>query len=173
MIPQWEGPLYVAVKGNPPTLQISGLAGFCGFEVYSPEHDKAEWHEDNIGLIWSFNHGFRYFPITAEFTYGVVPSGFVQTTPANNISPPPLDPALTYKLVVGRCMGGPQYLSLQGLELAQYKPNPDACWGELKVPERKKPAYVRVDCKTGEPLPMSERAEQRLKAYRENRIPFY
>jgi hypothetical protein len=70
-------------------------------------------------------------------------------------------------------MGGPQYLSLRGDVISEYKPNPNECWGELKVPERQNPAYVRVDCKTRQPLPMSDRAKERLEDYRENRIPFY
>lgn len=173
MIPQWKGPLYVGLKGDPPTFQVRGMAMFCGLDIYSPEHDKAEWRDDNVGLVWSIDHSPRNFPIAERFAYGEVPSGFFQTTPAANMAPPPLDPALTYTLVVGRCMGGPQYLSLQGLVLSQYKPNPDVCWGELKVPERQNPAWVRVDCKTRQPIPMSERAKERLKAYRENRVTFY
>jgi hypothetical protein len=70
-------------------------------------------------------------------------------------------------------MGGPQYVSLRGGSLAEYKPNPEVCWGDIKVPERTEPATVRVDCKTQKPLPMSERAKERLKAYREKRIVFY
>jgi hypothetical protein len=173
MIPQWEGPLYVAVKGDPPTFEARGMAQFCGLEIYSPEHDKAEWQGDHIGLVWKFGNNPGHFPEAQRFAYGQVPSGFFQTTPAANLPPPPLDPALTYTLVVNRCMGGPQYLSLRGLALTPYKPNPDVCWGELKVPERQNPAWVRVDCKTHQPLPMSDRAKQRLEAYRENRVTFF
>jgi hypothetical protein len=173
MIPQWEGPLYVAVKGNPPTFEMRGMAMFCGVEVYSPEHDKAEWHDDDIGLVWSIDNSPHHFPIAAEFAYGAVPSGFVQTFPAKNLPPSPFDPTVTYKLVVGCCMGGPQYLSLRGVQLAEYKPNPNVCWGELKVPERTNSAWVRADWRTHQPLPMSERAKQRLEAYRQNRVLFY
>jgi hypothetical protein len=172
MILQWEGPLYVAASGNPPRFQIRGLAGVCTLDVYGPEQEKAEWYGDDIGKLWSINHKVR-FPFEVEFKYGDVPSGFEQVTPGIIKAPPPLDPNVTYKLVVGRCMGGPQNLSLRGDVISEYKSNPNECWGELKVPERQNPAYVRVDCKTRQPLPMSDRAAERLKEYRENRIPFY
>lgn len=174
MILQWEGPLYVAAGGDPPVFQVRGLAGFCGLEIYDTERQRAEWPGDDIDLIWSINHVVR-FPFEAKFKYGEVPSGFAQVTPSDNIFPQPLNPNEIYKLVLGRCMGGPQYLSLRGTIIAEYKPipNPNVCWGDLKVPERQDPAYVRVDCKTRQPLPMSKRAAERLKAYRENRIPYY
>jgi hypothetical protein len=174
MVNQWEGPLYASASGNPPGFQIRGAASFCGLEIYSPEQDKAEWYGDDIGLVWSIDHATtRHFPVNAEFTYGKVPPEFVQRIPAGNVLPPPLDPAVTYKVVMERCMGGPQNFSLRGLALAEYKANPDVCWGELKIAERQNPAWVRVDCKTHEPLSMSQRAKQRLQAYRENRIPSY
>lgn len=141
--------------------------------IYSPEQDKAEWYEDEIGLVWSIENNPHHFPITAVFAYGEVPSGFTQTFPANNGKPSALDPTLNYKLVIHRCMGGPQFMSLHGAQLRKCKASPNVCWGELKVPERKNSAWVRVDCKTRQPLPMSERAVQRLEAYRKNQIPFY
>jgi hypothetical protein len=55
----------------------------------------------------------------------------------------------------------------------EYEASSNVCWGDLNVPKRHVPAYVRVDCKTREALPMSSRAQRRLEAYRENRIPFY
>ena len=173
MIMQWEGPLYVAASGNPPVFRVRGLAGVCEVEIYGPGQEKAEWFGDEIGLLWSINHVAR-FPFEANFKYGEVPPGFAQKgTPSGTSPPPPLDPDVAYKLVLGRCMGGPQYLSLRDDNITEYKPNPNVCWGELKVPERQNPAYVRVDCKTREPLPMSNRAAERLREYRENRIPFY
>ncbi len=171
MIMQWEGPLYVAAGGNPPVFQIRGLAGVCSVDIYGPEQEKAEWDGDDIGEIWSITTD--RFPFEAKFKYGAPPSGFKQVAPEITNAPPPLVPNVTYKLVVGRCMGGPQYLSLRGDVISEYKPNANECWGELKVPERQNPAYVRVDCKTRQPLPMSDRAKERLKEYRENRIPFY
>jgi hypothetical protein len=174
MVNQWEGPLYASASGNPPLFQIRGAASFCGLQIYSPEHDKAEWSEDDIGLVWSIDHAPRHFPVNAEFTYGKVPPKFGQRFPAGNVLPSPLDPAVTYKVEMERCMGGPQTFSLRGLALTEYQANPNVCWGGLKVSERQNhPAWVRVDCKTQQPLPMSQRAEQRLEAYRENRIPFY
>lgn len=173
MIPQWEGPLYVHVKGTPPTFDMRGMAGACGLSIYGPEHDKAEWYEDDLGLVWSIENSPHHFPTTAELAYGDVPSGFTQTFPANNGKPSALDPTLSYKLVIGRCMGGPQYMSLRGMQLGQYKANPGVCWGELKVPERKNTAWVRVDCNSHQPLPMSERALRRLEAYRKNQISLY
>lgn len=172
MIMQWEGPLYVAATGNPPIFQVRGLAGVCTVDIYGPEQENAEWHGDDIGKLWSIKHTVR-FPFEVKFKYGDVPSGFEQVTPGAIKAPQPLDPSVTYKLVVGRCTGGPQYLSLRGDVISDYKPSPNECWGELNVPERQNPAYVRVDCKTRQPLPMSDRAKERLKEYRENRIPFY
>jgi hypothetical protein len=177
MIMQWEGPLYVAASGNPPVLQLRGLAGVCTVDIYGPEQENAEWSGDDIGKLWSIklrsiNHTAR-FPLEVKFKYGDVPVGFEQVSPGIIKVPQPLDPSATYKLVVGRCMGGPQYLSLRGHLISEYKPDPNECWGELKVPERRDPAYVRVDCKTRQPLPMSDRAKERLKEYRENRIPVY
>lgn len=49
MIPQWEGPLYVAINGSPPQFQVRGLAMFCGLQVYSREQGNAEWY----GRRWS------------------------------------------------------------------------------------------------------------------------
>jgi hypothetical protein len=172
MIMQWEGPLYVAASGDPPVFQARGLAGVCGVDIYGPEQEKAEWYDDDIGLLWSINHTVR-FPFETTFKYGEVPSGFTQVTPAGMLPAPPLAPDVTYKVVVGRCMGLPQYLSLHGNVISEYKPIADVCWGELKVAERQSPAWVRVDCNTHHPLPMSTRAAERLKKYRENRIPFY
>ncbi len=173
MIPQWEGPLYVAINGSPPQFQVRGLAMFCGLQVYSREQDNAEWYGDDIGLIWSVDYTPGYFPFEVTFKYGEVPSGFVQKIPTGNISPPLLDPNENYKLVVGPCMGMPEYFSLHGQAITGYKPDSNVCWGPLKIPERETAASVRVDCKSHQPLPMSKRAEERLKAYKENRIPFY
>jgi hypothetical protein len=172
MMMQWEGPLYVAARGDPPVFQARGLAGLCGVDIYDTERQRAEWPGDDIDLLWSISHTVR-FPFEAKFKYGEVPSGFAQVTPSDSISPPPLSPNVTYELVLGRCMGGPQYLSLHGGSISEYKPNPNVCWGELKIPERQNSITVRVDCKTRQPFPMSKRAVERLKAYRENRIAFY
>jgi hypothetical protein len=173
MMNQWEGPLYVAVNGNPTQFQVRGLAMFCGLQIYSREQDNSEWYGDDIGLIWAVDHTPGRFPFEANFKYGQVPFGFVQKSPTEKLSPPSLDPNVDYKLEVDRCMGGAQYFSLRGQAITEYKSNSDACWGQLKVPERENAALVRVDCKTLQPLPMSKRAEERLKAYREKRIPFY
>lgn len=172
MIMQWEGPLYVAATGDQPVFQMRGLAGLCGVDIYDTERQRAEWPSDDIDLLWSISHKMR-FPFEAKFKYGEVPSGFAQVTPPDGTSPPPLKVNVTYELVLRRCMGGPQYLSLNGDSISEYKSDPNVCWGELKLPERQNPAYVRVDCKTRQPLAMSKRAAERLKAYRDNRIPFY
>lgn len=173
MIQVWEGPLYITVRSGPPVLQIRGLAMFCGLRIYGPEQEKAEWREDDIGVIWSIEHFPNHFPIEAKVVYGVVPPEFVQKAPVDNGSPAPLSPGATYGLEIERCMGGPEYFSLRNMTIKEGSPVSDLCWGELKVPERNVPAMVRVDCKTREPLPMSDRAKQRLRDYRENRIPFY
>jgi hypothetical protein len=174
MVDVWEAPLYAATSGNPPHFEIRGAASFCGLEVYGPEQGDAEWSGDNIGLVWGIEHSTtHHFPVNVEFTYGEVPSDFVQRFPAPSVLPSRLDPTVAYEVVIEPCMGGPQTFSLRGLALTEYKANPNACWGELKVSGRQNPALVRVDCQTKQPLPMSERARQRLEEYREGRIPFY
>ena len=174
MVNIWEGPLYAATTGNPPHFEIRGAASFCGLEVYGPAQDDAEWSGDNIGLVWEIEHSTtHHFPVNVEFTYGEVPSDLVQRFPVPGVLPSHLDPTVTYKVVIERCMGGPQTFSLRGLALTEYKANPNVCWGELKVSERQNPAWVRADCQTKQPLPMSEKAKQRLEEYRQSRIPFY
>lgn len=170
MMVQWEGPLYVHVEGNPPVFEARGLAAFCGLDIYSPEQDKAEWSGDDIGLMWGINYSPGYFPFKTRFKYGEPPPEFAQRSTG---TPAALDPNVTYKLVVGRCMGGAQYFALRGNTLSEYKPTSDVCWGDLKVPEREQPALVRVDCTTKKPLPMSPRAQARLQAYRRKRIVWY
>ncbi|MFZ0307001.1 MAG: hypothetical protein WAL89_02420 [Candidatus Sulfotelmatobacter sp.] len=173
MILQWEGPLYVAVEHYPPHFQVRGLSMFCGLGIYGPEQEDPEWFGDDIGLIWSIQHNSGPHPFEADFAYGGVPAGFVQQIPSEKHTPPPLDPNVNYKLAVNRCMGGPQYFTLQSPAITEYKSNPNVCWGNLKVPERNSTVWVRADCNTRQPLPMSDRAKERLKAYRERRIPFY
>jgi hypothetical protein len=174
MMQVWEGPLYIAITSNPLRFQIRGLAMFCSLSVYGPEQERAEWSSDDIGLIWAIDHKPNQFPFDAQFNYGDVPNSFVQTFPAGNLgAPSQLDPTVNYKLVVGRCMGGPEYFTLHDRTVSEYKPSPNVCWGELTVPERETPAWVRVDCKTRHPLPMSDRAKDRLEAYREKKISYY
>jgi hypothetical protein len=173
MILQWEGPLYVALEHYPPHFQVRGLSMFCGLGIYGPEQENPEWFGDDIGLLWAIQHNSGPHPFEANFAYGEVPAGFVQQIPLERHTPPPLDPNVNYKLAVGRCMGGPQYFTLHGSAITEYKSNPNLCWGNLKVPERNSTVWVRADCNTHQPLPMSDRAKERLKAYLENRIPFY
>jgi hypothetical protein len=170
----WEGPLYAATSGDPPHFEIRGAASFCGLDVYGPEQDNAEWSGDNLGLVWSVGQAAtHHFPVSVEFTYGEVPADFVQRFPAPSVLPSRLDPTVAYKVVIERCMGGPQTLSLRGLALTEYQANPNVCWGDLKIGERQNSAWVRVDCQSKQPLPMSERAKQSLEEYRKGRIPFY
>jgi hypothetical protein len=174
MVDVWEGPLYASTSGNPPHFEIRGAASFCGLEVYGPEQDDAEWSGDNIGSVWEIEHSTtHHFPVNVDFTYGDVPSYFVQRFPSPSVLPSRLDSTVTYKVVIERCMGGPQTFSLRGFALTEYKANPNVCWGALKVSERQNPAWVRVDCQTKQTLPMSERAKQRLEEYRKSQIPFY
>jgi hypothetical protein len=173
MILQWEGPLYVAVEQYPPHFQARGLSMFCGLRIYGPEQENPEWSGDDIGLVWAIQHDSGAHPFEANFVYGEVPAGFVQQIPSEKHAPPPLDPKVNYKLAVDRCMGGAQYFTLHRAAITEYKSNPNVCWGNLKVPERNSTVLVRADCNIHQPLPMSDRAKERLNAYRENRIPFY
>lgn len=172
MILQWEGPLYVAVEHYPPHFQMRGLSMFCGIRIYGPEQENPEWFGDDVGLVWAIQYNFGPHPFEANLSYGDVPTGFVQRIPSGKPTTP-LDPNVNYKLAVDRCMGGPQYFTLHGSAITEYKSNPNVCWGNLKVPERNSTVWVRADCNTHQPLPMSDRARERLRAYQENRIPFY
>lgn len=165
--------MYAASSGSPPHFEIRGAASFCGMEIYGPEREKAEWTEDEIGLIWKIEHAANNFPVSVHFTYGEVPPKFVQRVPEPNVLPSPLDANVSYKVVLERCKGGPQIFSLRGPHLSEYAGDANICWGQLNVMERQMAATVRVDCKTKHPLPMSDRAMQRLEEYRKNRIPFY
>jgi len=173
MILQWEGPLYVAVEHYPSHFQMRGLSMFCGLGIYGPEQENPEWFGDDIGLIWAIQHNSGPHSFEANFAYGEVPTGFVQQTPSTKLTPPPLDPNVNYKLAVNPCMGEPQYYTLHGSTIEEYESSPNVCWGNLKVPERNNTVLVRSDCNTHQPFPMSDRAKERLKAYRENRIPLF
>lgn len=175
---QWEGPLYMSVLAEEPIeFRIDGAAGFYGLALYGPEHQKAEWRGDDIGVVWSFNwNRYGKFPLMkARVEYGVLPPGYVQTSPAGNTPPPPLDPEATYTLVLDPAMGMTQYRILHGHLISETRTEfgSNVCWGPLNVPGRSDPAYVRVDCNTHAPLPMSKRAQDRLKAYQEKRLAFY
>jgi hypothetical protein len=174
----WEGPLYVAAIGvSPVQFRIDGAAGFHGLAIYSPEHRKAEWQGDEIGLVWSLDWQRRdkFPPMKVRFAYGILPTDFSQKTPPSNGAPPALDPEATYTVVIQPAMGIPEYFSLHGNSLvkAENEFGPDVCWGALPVASQRSPAYVRVDCGTKKFLPMSQRAQERLKAYQEKRIVFY
>ena len=174
----WEGPLYVSVTGWPLTeFQIDGAAGFYGLEIYGPEHQKAEWRSDDIGLVWSFDwqRHDRFPPMRLRFAYGVLPAGYLQKAPLSGAVPPALDPEASYTVVVQPGMGMPEYFTLRGKSLikAENEFGADVCWGPLTVPGRSDPAYVRVDCETKKFLPMSSRGQDRLKAYQEKRVVYY
>ena len=173
----WEGPLQVSVTGAEPIqFKIDGLSGFHGVSVYSLEHQKAEWLDDEIGLMWSIGWRQRRFPpMQVQFAYGALPPGYTQETPPLHTVPPALSPESTYTIVVSPGMGMPEYFTLHGDSLTKSNNEfgEDVCWGQLNVSGRNNPASVRVDCGTHQFLPMSPRAEDRLKAYREKRILFY
>jgi hypothetical protein len=173
----WEGPLYVSVSSSPvPQFKIDGAAGFYGLEIYSPEHSRAEWLEDDIGLVWSLEWQRRdvFPPMRSRFAYGILPPGYSQKTPSNGVAPA-LNPHVTYTVVVEPAMGSPEYFTLRDGSLTKAEDGFSAsvCWAFLPVPGRKNPAYLRVDCETRKPLAMSERGQARLKAYQENRLSYY
>jgi hypothetical protein len=173
----WEGPLYVSVSGSPsPKFQVDGAAGFHGIRIYSPEHSKAEWRGDDIGLIWSFDwqRPDKFPPMRLRFAYGVLPTGYSQKTPVIGAAPP-LDPDVTYTVVIQPAMGMPEYFTLHGRSLTKAEDEYaiSVCWVPLTVSGRSDPAYVRADCETKKLLAMSERGQARLKAYREKRLVYY
>jgi hypothetical protein len=159
-----------------PQFKIDGAAGFYGLKIYSPEHSKAEWLEDDIGLVWSLEWQRRdvFPPMRSRFAYGILPAGYSQKTPPIGVAPA-LNPDVTYTVVVDPAMGSPEYFTLRdgSLTKAQDEFSTSVCWAFLPVPGRKDPAYLRVDCETKKPLGMSERGQARLKAYQENRLSSY
>jgi hypothetical protein len=172
----WEGPLYVSVTtATPLRFRVQGPSGLQGLEIYGPDHQRAEWIGDDLGLVWSFEwtNADRFPPMQVDFSYGQAPVGFGQETAVvKRPTPPPLDPNLTYVLLVKPAMGMLEYFSLLSAKIAQDNPNPNVCWGQLPILDRP-PATVRIDCITRKPLSMSQRAKDRLKAYQERKIPFF
>jgi hypothetical protein len=173
----WEGPLYVAASGSSTLdFQVDGAAGFHGIQIYGPEHSKAEWRGDDIGLIWSFDwqRPHKFPPMQLQFAYGTLPTGYSQKAPLLGAAPA-LDPNVTYTVVVQPAMGMPEYFTLHGRSLTKAEDEyvTSVCWGPLSVPGRSDPAYVRVNCETKKTLAMSERGQARLKAYQEKRISYY
>ena len=110
-----------------------------------------------------------------RFAYGTSPHGYSQKAPLLGEAASPLDPNVNYTVVVQPAMGMPEYFTLHhgSLTKAEDEYAASVCWGPLNVPERRDPAYVRVDCQTKKPLPMSERGQARLKAYQEKRVVSY
>jgi hypothetical protein len=110
----WEGPLYVSVTNSRiPEFQVDGAAGFYGLRIYGPEHQKAEWRGDDVGLVWSFDwQGNRFPPMGLRFAYGVLPPGFLQRAPLSGVVPPPLDAEVSYTVVVEPGMGMPEHFTL-------------------------------------------------------------
>jgi hypothetical protein len=173
----WEGPLFVSVSNSAvPRFKIDGAAGFYGLKIYNPEHSKAEWLEDDIGLVWSLEWQRQdvFPPTRSRFAYGILPAGYSQRTPPIGAAPA-LNPEVTYTVVVDPAMGSPEYFTLRdgSLTKAENEFSTSVCWAYLPVPGRKDPAYLRVDCETKKPLAMSERGQARLKAYQENRLSHY
>lgn len=70
--------------------------------------------------------------------------------------PPALNADSTYTVVVNPGMGPPEYFTLRGNPLVKSSNEygDDVCWGQLNVPGQNNPASVRVDCKSGQFLPM-------------------
>jgi hypothetical protein len=173
----WEGPLYVAARGSPtPDFRVDGAAGFHGMQIYGPGHSEAEWRGDDIGLIWSFDWQRRdkFPPMRLQFAYGTLPTGYSQKAPLLGKASP-LDPNVTYTVVVQPAMGMLEYFTLHGGSLTKAEDEyvTSVCWGPLSVPGRSEPAYVRVDCETKKNLPMSERGQARLKAYQDKQLVYY
>lgn len=170
----WEGPLYVAAKGAKTTsFEILGASGLYGFKIYGPDRRLAEWSSDEVGLLWGFesDHSERFAPTKLEFTYGVAPRGFRQILTASPI-PTALDSATTYTLRVQPAMGMEEVYSLHAATITAYQPDLSICWGPLPV-EARPAATVRVDCATHQPLPMTSRGLERMKAYRDGKIPWF
>jgi hypothetical protein len=156
-------------------FQLRGAAGVHGFEIYGPDRRLAEWTGDDIGFLWGFawDEPSKFPPVNLEFSYGIVPPGFQGRMSSLGVHDAlPLDSNLVYTLHVQPAEGMPEYYSLHGSQIAPYKPDPTICWGSMPV-EGRPSATVRVDCNTQKPLPMTPRAMERLKAYGEQKLPFF
>lgn len=169
----WEFPLHVSTNGSTsPQFHIDGTAGIYGIKIYSPEHSKAEWLGDDIGLMWSlaWQGGQKFPPMRVRFGYGTVTIGYAEAGPA-----PALNPNLAYTVVVDPAMGMSEFFRLRGGSLTKVDDEYSAkvCFGPLTVPGRHHPAFVRVDCATKQFLKMSERGRDRLKEFQERRLAEY
>ena len=171
----WEGPLYVTTKGEAPIMfRVQGAAGFHGFEIYGPDTRRAEWTSDEVGFIWGFawESPRQFPPMKLEFSCGTVPRGFQEKKSMLAVALLVLDPEVTYTLHLQPAMGMPEYYSLHGSQIAEYKPDLTVCWGSLPVGGRP-PATVRVDCATRKPLPMSRRGMDRIRDYQQGKLVFF
>jgi len=130
---------------------------------------------DGIGLLWDAERTTQHCPYSAQFTYGSAPANFEVAFPRSGSPVSFLNSEIEYWVVVGRGQGGPEDYSLKDSKLSSGRPQwlSGMCWGDLKVPERTNPAWVRVDCKTNRPLEMTSRGMARLNLYREKKIVFY
>lgn len=111
----------MSVSGSStPEFQVDGASGFHGIQIYGPEHSKAEWRGDDIGLIWSFDwqRPDKFPPMRLRFAYGTLPSGYSQKAPLIGATPA-LDPDVTYAVVIQPAMGMPEYFRLHGRSLAK------------------------------------------------------
>jgi hypothetical protein len=100
-----EPGLRVNVRGdNPPVFRINGDDSIHLFFV-CPELPEAERNAKNA--IWQIVPDREYQKsLPLDITYGVVPEGFKQVTPENDVPPSPLEPGMRYTYHFVRGFGG-------------------------------------------------------------------
>ncbi len=87
---------------SPPTFRLSGSGELGEFIVVGPfaSIEDLESYKPDVHAIWKIRP-LRYGKLSVEsvppITYGVVPLGFMQDTPASG-SPPPLEEGKIYKV---------------------------------------------------------------------------
>jgi hypothetical protein len=101
--------------GNPPTFILSGSGVLSGVVIYSPERLKGSTDEKDP--LWEIKevdlHG-ELVERVHSITYGVVPAGYQQATPATG-APPPLIPGKRYRywIVTGEAPGAIGYFEIR------------------------------------------------------------
>lgn len=122
----WEGPLYISAEPTmPPKFHVRGPSGFWGLKILRSGPAAPTSSSDGIEWVWTieWTNVQRFPPMQLEFSYGTPPPGYQGWT-----APPPLDPKVTYTLIVRPAMGSATCYSLLGARIKEYNyPYPDVC----------------------------------------------
>lgn len=94
--------VYISDSKNPPTFKLSGSGELGEFIVVGPftSVEDLDSYRPDVHAIWKIGP-LRYGKLSVgsvpPITYGVVPNGFTQDTPASG-SPPPLEDGKFYSV---------------------------------------------------------------------------